>query len=452
MSADPTGGPDGREVAAPDWRPRAHFAPRRHWINDPNGLVHHAGTWHLFFQHNPEGPDWGNMSWGHATSTDLVHWTEHPVALSHDLDTGEQVYSGSVVVDHANTSGLGREGDAFPPFVAIWTSARDGHQAQSLACSRDGGSTWVRCEPSPVLDRGSADFRDPKVSWCEPDDGGDGFWLLVAVEAVQRLVVFYRSSDLWDWELLSELGPLPAPSGIWECPDLVPLPVEGEPGEVVHVLVLSGNDGTAPGCGTWYAAGRFDGVRFTPEPAGFRRLDHGPDDYAAVTWNGAPDGRRVLIGWMANWAYARDLPTGSWRGAMTLPRELSVRRRDGGVVLVQRPVEEARSAPGLRWRAVELDVRAEASGVVQLQGGGAGDGARLVYDRDTGLLSLLRGPRAGGAEPFHPAYPCRSSCPVPVGDGVVRVEVAVDACSVEVFAERGEVVFTALVFPGAMAH
>ena len=431
----------------PDWRPRAHFSPARHWMNDPNGLVHHEGTWHLFFQHNPEGSDWGNMSWGHATSTDLVHWTEHPVALAHDLDAGEQVFSGSVVVDHENTSGLRRDGDPFPPFVAVWTSARDGHQAQWLACSRDAGATWERCA-GPVLDRGSADFRDPKVSWWEPGDGSAGSWLMVAVEAVERLVVLYRSADLWHWELLSELGPLPEPPGIWECPDLVRLPVEGEPGVEGHVLVLSGNDGTVAGCGTWCAVGSFDGVSFTPDVRGFQRLDHGPDDYAAVTWNDAPDRRRVLLGWMANWAYAGDLPTTPWRGAMTLPRELSLRRREGGgLVLVQRPVEEARSAPGLEWHEVELDVRDRRSAAVELWEGRGGDAARIGYDRITGLLSLERGPVRGGTRAFHPAYPCVSSVPVPVGDGVLRLEVAVDSCSVEVFAADGEVVLTALVFP-----
>ncbi|HET8767206.1 MAG TPA: GH32 C-terminal domain-containing protein, partial [Pedococcus sp.] len=220
-----------------------------------------------------------------------------------------------------------------------------------------------------------------------------------------------------------------------------------------HVLVLSGNDTTVAGCGTWYAVGAFDGVRFTPDARGFRRLDHGPDDYAAVTWNDAPDGRRVLVGWMANWAYARDLPTAPWRGAMTLPRELSLRRRAGGeLALVQRPVAQARSAPGLLWHEVELDVRDRPSAVVELAGGDRGDVARVGYDRGTGLLSLERGPVAGDARPFHPAYPCVSVVPVPVGDGVVRLEVAVDSCSVEVFAADGEAVLTALVFPdGPMA-
>jgi sucrose-6-phosphate hydrolase SacC (GH32 family) len=271
---------------------------------------------------------------------------------------------------------------------------------------------------------------------------------MVAVEAVERLVVFYRSSDLWHWDLLSELGPLPEPAGVWECPDLVPLPVEGEPGQVRHVLVLSGNDGTVAGCGTWYAVGLFDGVRFAPDASGFRRLDHGPDDYAAVTWNDAPAGRRVLIGWMANWAYARDLPTGSWRGCMTLPRELSLRRREDGLVLVQRPVAETRAVPGLARYVVDLDVRGRDRAVVGL-GNGPGDTVRLAYDRRSGQLSLERGPAGDGVRPFHPAYPCVSTCPVRVGDGVVRVEVVVDACSVEVFAAGGEVVLTALVFPTA---
>jgi sucrose-6-phosphate hydrolase SacC (GH32 family) len=275
---------------------------------------------------------------------------------------------------------------------------------------------------------------------------------MVAVEAHARLVVFYRSADLRRWAPLSELGPLAVPGGLWECPDIFALPVEGEPGRMAHVLVLSANDEeTVQGCGTWYAVGSFDGVAFTPDGAGFRRLDHGPDNYAAVTWNDAPDGRRVMVGWMANWMYARDLPTGAWRGAMTVPRELSLRRGREGLLLVQRPAGEVTAAVrdgALTRHAVELDVRESQEAGFELEGG-PGEVVRVGYDRASGVLSLDRRSVGGGGVPFHPAFPCISSAQVMPADGVVTLEVLVDSCSVEVFAADGEVVMTALVYPSS---
>ncbi|WP_263422479.1 GH32 C-terminal domain-containing protein [Arthrobacter sp. NicSoilB11] len=235
-------------------------------MNDPNGMVYHKGIYHLFFQHNPSGNTWGNMSWGHATSTDLVHWQEQPLAIS--TDTQEDVFSGSVVVDKNNTSGLGTTEN--PPLIAIYTSAykdaspHRGLQAESLAYSLDDGQTWTKYSADPVLNRNSANFRDPKVFWYSTAEGG--YWVMAAVEALDHKVLLYKSTNLKDWTALSEFGPANATGGLWECPDLFPLAVDGDPNNVKWVMVVNINPGgVAGGSAGQYFVGSFDGVTFTSE-------------------------------------------------------------------------------------------------------------------------------------------------------------------------------------------
>ncbi|MGR0319723.1 GH32 C-terminal domain-containing protein [Agromyces sp. ZXT2-3] len=257
------------------YRPYLHFSPEENWMNDPNGLVYDDGTWHLFFQHNPYGTRWGNMSWGHATSSDLVHWEEQPVAIPQTFDEDgvaiEDIFSGSVVVDEDNTSGFGTADD--PAMVAIYTSAytpahptHAGIQAQSLAYSTDDGQTWTKYEGNPVLDRRSANFRDPKVIRYIDPETGESYWVMVAVEALEYKVVMYRSDDLKNWTHLSDFGPANATGGIWECPDLFPMAVDGDPENVKWVLVVNLNPGSvAGGSGGQYFVGEFDGTTFTSE-------------------------------------------------------------------------------------------------------------------------------------------------------------------------------------------
>ncbi|OZB80984.1 MAG: glycosyl hydrolase family 32, partial [Microbacterium sp. 13-71-7] len=239
-----------------------HFRPAQNWMNDPNGLVFHDGRYHLYFQYNPEGATHGFMSWGHASSTDLVRWEEHPVAIRYT--DAHEIFSGSVVVDEHDTSGLGAAGE--PPLIAVFTLADQPgrHQAQGIASSLDGGLTWRLYDGNPVLDRGSADFRDPKVFRYAGPAGE--YWVMVAVEAEERRVVLYRSADLKAWTYLSDYGPRGATGGVWECPDLFPLSVDGDPSEVRWVLLISLNPGgIAGGSGTQYVIGSFDGVRFLPD-------------------------------------------------------------------------------------------------------------------------------------------------------------------------------------------
>lgn len=466
--------------ASDQYRPAFHYTAERNWLNDPNGLVYLNGTYHLFYQHNPFGPDWGNMSWGHATSPDLVHWKEQPVAIP--CDEQEAVFSGSAVFDEHNTSGFGTA--ANPALVAVYTSAysdlspRAGRQAQSLAYSLDEGLTWTKYSGNPVLDRASADFRDPKVFWY--DGGAGSYWVMVAVEAAQRQVVLYKSGNLRDWEYLSTFGPANATGGVWECPDLFELPVDGNPEETRWVLIVNINPGgIAGGSAGQYFLGTFDGVTFRSESTvteGLQQdnsrmrdygwLDWGRDYYAAVSFSNVPGGRRIMIGWMNNWDYARQTPTGAWRSAMSLPREVFLTRTNGRIVLRQAAVDPFDAqvsgtvslgpqplAPGV----LQLPVAAEAAridlelepgpaasvGVMLRSGGGAATVIR--YDASEGLLKLDR--RRSGHVDFHQSFPSVETVAVPLQDGRLRLQVFLDRCSVEVFAQDGVATMTDLVFP-----
>ncbi|WP_334663335.1 GH32 C-terminal domain-containing protein [Streptomyces cyaneofuscatus] len=245
------------------YRPQFHYTPQKNWMNDPNGLVYYKGEYHLFYQYNPNGNSWGDMSWGHAVSTDLVHWKELPLALSHD-DT-EMVFSGSAVIDWNNTTGFGTKKN--PPMVAIYTSydKATGTQAQSLAYSNDRGRTFTKYDGNPVIDIGSKEFRDPKVQWYAPTKS----WLMTVSLSTEHKVQFYSSKNLKDWDLLSEFGPTGATGGVWECPDLFPLAVDGNKKNIKWVLVVNINPGgIAGGSGAQYFIGDFDGTKFTADDKG----------------------------------------------------------------------------------------------------------------------------------------------------------------------------------------
>ena len=264
-------------------RPSWHFTTADRWLNDPNGLVHHDGVYHLFFQSNPSAPVWGEMSWGHAVSTDLVHWCDLGTALPALPE--EAAFSGSAVVDQEDTAGFGAGA-----MIAVYTSAyrgsspRAGIQAQSLAVSNDGGLTWRRFEGNPVLDIGSAEFRDPYVFRYEDH------WVMAVAESVEHRVALYTSPDLRSWTWSSYVGPAWATGGVWECPALLSVPVVG--GGRAWVLLASINPGgPTGGSATQYVIGDFDGYTFVPDEVDEPRwLDHGHDYYAAVAWGGVPDG------------------------------------------------------------------------------------------------------------------------------------------------------------------
>mgnify|MGYP003375745469 CR=1 FL=1 len=433
-------------------RPAIHYSPAATWLNDPNGLIFHNSLWHLYYQTNPRGLTWGNMSWGHATSPDLAHWTEHETAIS--LDESEEIFSGSMVCDETGSAGFGAGA-----LVAIYTSHRGTpdvgvHQTQALAWSTDGGFTFHKFAGNPVLDRDSADFRDPKVF-----RHGDR-WLMVAVEAVENVVVLYASDDLREWELLSEFRDPTAAAPTWECPDLFPLLDARR--AAVWVLILSVNpEALTGGSGTRYYLGDFDGVTFTPsaDPGAQGWLDQGRDYYAAVSFFDAPDDRRVMIGWMNNWEYANALPSQPWAMQMAWPRELSIAGSVSRGIrrLIQTPAPlptgpETFSFDGSL--AGDLTIPAVAATApalveVEIERGGASlvhlaIGLTFIWEADT----LTVCPRIG--LPERPAGFDRAvSTPLP-GDSH-RLSIIVDHGSVEVFIDGGHTVLTQLCPPALLA-
>ena len=320
------------------YRPQYHFSPEEKWMNDPNGLVYHEGVYHLFYQYYPDDIVWGPMHWGHAVSDDMVHWKHKPIALY--PDEHGLIFSGSAVVDINNTSGFGKNGET--PLVAMFTyhlmegekSGRNDFQTQGIAYSLDNGDTWEKYEGNPVIgNSGIKDFRDPKVFWHEETEQ----WIMTLVAGDHAK--FYSSPNLKDWEYLSDFGQRQgAHGGVWECPDVFPLPVEGSE-EQKWVLIISINPG-APngGSGTQYFIGEFDGKRFISDQKEAKWLDYGTDNYAGVTYNNTPNNERIFIGWMSNWDYARDTPTKKWRSAMTLPRDLSLRKIEDDYFLINYPL------------------------------------------------------------------------------------------------------------------
>ena len=450
------------------YRPRFHVTPEENWMNDPNGLVFHKGEYHLFFQHQPAVPFFCTMYWGHAVSRDLVHWQHLPVALTPDPLLG-QVYSGSAVVDHNNTSGLchGPAPDEQACMVALFThhGGKDHSEKQSLAFSNDAGRTLMPYTGNPVLPNpGLRDFRDPKVFWHEPTQR----WIMVL--AARDRVRFFGSNDLILWDYLSEFGPAGTIPGVWECPDLFELSVNGIPEETRWVLEVDYNQGILIGeSGGQYFVGDFDGTRFTTEQAVSRRVDFGADFYASQSWSDAPDGRRIWIAWMNNWQYALFLPTSPWRGAMTVPRDVHLVSRGNSIVLAQQPAAELEALRhcrifSTRERLIqgESDLLATVTGetlelVATVQVNRADRfGLRLRVDEDTNQATVvgydafektLFIDRSRSGKIFSTSFSPRQSAPLhPEGD-FIDLRILVDSSSVEVFADNGTVVLTDLIFP-----
>jgi len=455
------------------YRPQFHYTPPTNWMNDPNGLVYHDGTYHLFHQYNPKGHEWGHMSWYHATSTDLMHWSHQGVALPEEGN--EMIFSGSAVVDAANTSGFGTGGNS-SPMVAIYTShytleGNSSDQAQSLAYSTDGGATWTKYQGNPVLEHPDPEFRDPYVFWYAPDQR----WIMAVALSEQQTVQFYASTNLREWAHLSDFGPAGATGGIWECPLLFQVPFE-DSGQTRWILKVDLNPGAvAGGSGGQYFVGDFDGTTFTPHH-GVRKhgphwVDYGPDFYAAMAWNHVPesDGRALWMGWMNNWAYAKHLPTPLRRSAQTIPRSLHLRPLQGEPRLVQQPVEELQR---LREQHVHLDSRPLAAGATPLKEAGisgrslelvavfepkgaktvglhvrAGTDEKTVIGYDVEAEAVFVDRSASGVVDAQSDIPSRSSAPLSLQEGRVKLHVFVDRSSVEVFANDGARVLTHRIAP-----
>ena len=319
------------------FRPSYHFTPKQNWVNDPNGLFYYEGKYHLYFQHNPNDNVWGPMHWGHATSYDLINWKEENIALY--PDENGYIFSGSIVVDSKNSSGLGVDNKV--PIIALYTNhnpkgeSNDSIQSETqyLAYSLDSGYTWTKYKNNPIINNpGIKDFRDPKVVWDEDSNK----WIMAL--AVQQEVFFYGSQNLLDWNLLSKFGKnYGSHSGVWECPELMKLPVNDQ--ESKWVLIVSINPGGPNGgSATQYFVGDFDGTNFNIDDHFAHEiesnhsywLDFGKDNYASVSFDNARkiDGSKIMIGWMSNWLYAQKVPTKKWRNGMTIPREVKLKNME----------------------------------------------------------------------------------------------------------------------------
>ncbi len=481
-----------------DWQPKIHFFAPPNWINDPNGPIYLNGQYHLFFQTNPFGDQWGHMSWGHATSPDLVHWKHLPVAIPEDQ--GIAIFSGSTVEDRDNTSGLcGGAGEKTPGcLIAIYTGASQVKQTQNIAYSRDEGATWTKYSGNPVIDPGLKDFRDPKVFWHAASKS----WVMVVALPDQHKVRFYRSSNLLQWKLTSEFGPVGAVSGVWECPDLFELPVYDVQGDLdgsrwlLNVNINPG--GPAGGSGDQYFVGQFDGERFTDEhpDSGPHWVDWGSDFYASTSFSntGNESLERTWIAWMSNWRYASKLPSLPGRGEMTTARRLYFQEPPAyppptpsqePLLLVQKPVLGLPAdkkymamfgAPAFQtiMKANNRIAAKKLSGsVYRLQftldpGDASEAGVRLRrstnnpneaateetevgIDMAKGRVFIDRS-RSGKTD-WSPDFAERVSAPLKhiQAEGVM-MEIVVDSNSVEVFAEDGQTVLTSLIYPSATSQ
>lgn len=443
------------------FRPVYHHTPAYGWMNDPNGMFYKDGVYHLYFQYNPYGSVWGNMHWGHSTSTDLMHWKFEGCAIV--PDAWGAIFSGSCVVDHENTAGFGKEA-----VVAFYTSAKSTPwgdiQMQSMAYSLDNGKTFTKYEGNPILTSSEKDFRDPKVFWYAPGK----HWVMIL--AVGQHMEIYSSVNLKEWKKESEFGAMQgAHGGVWECPDLVEIPVEGTR-EKKWVLICNLNPGGPfGGSAAQYFVGSFDGKKFVNEsPTQTKWMDWGKDNYATVTWNNAPDGRCIALGWMSNWQYANNVPTRQYRSANTLARDLTLYREGQELYLKSTPSVEVKKARGKKVSIPSFRV-SEKHEIVNLfednqgayeveiliQNAGAskiafcllndkGEKVSMYYDLNRKQFVMNRS--ESGTVDFSKDFPAVTVAPANV-DKELTLRLFVDRSSIEAFGEDGKFVMTNLVFP-----
>ena len=443
------------------FRPVYHHTPAYGWMNDPNGMFYKDGVYHLYFQWNPYGSVWGNMHWGHSTSTDLMHWKFEGCAIV--PDAWGAIFSGSCVVDHENTAGFGKEA-----VVAFYTSAKSTPwgdiQMQSMAYSLDNGKTFTKYEGNPILTSSEKDFRDPKVFWY----ASGKHWVMIL--AVGQHMEIYSSVNLKEWKKESEFGAMQgAHGGVWECPDLVEIPVEGTR-EKKWVLICNLNPGGPfGGSAAQYFVGSFDGKKFVNEsPTQTKWMDWGKDNYATVTWNNAPDRRCIALGWMSNWQYANNVPTRQYRSANTLARDLTLYREGQELYLKSTPSVEVKKARGKKvsipsFRVSEkheiVNLFEEKQGAYEveilIQNAGAskiafcllndkGEKVSMYYDLNRKQFVMDRS--ESGTVDFSKDFPAVTVAPANV-DKELTLRLFVDRSSIEAFGEDGKFVMTNLVFP-----
>ena len=456
---DPTPTPTPTPTPAPQgayhelYRPQVHYTPIRNWVNDPNGMVYVNGTWHLFYQYNPYGNDWGNMSWGHATSTDLMHWKEQPTALVKD-DLGD-IFSGSAVVDKENVAGFGKDA-----VIAFFTSAGEAGQQQSMAYSTDGGMNFKKYEANPIIPNTTRpDFRDPKVFWHEDSKQ----WVMCLALGWKFGIDFWTSTDLRSWKYAStfSIDNKLCNGGQWECPDLIQLDYEG--GKKWVLIVNLNPGGPKGGSGVMCFIGDFDGTTFTAENSDVKNyypmwMDFGMDNYAGVTWSNAPEDRKIMIGWMNNWMYCGDVPCSPWRSAFTLPRELSLVSIDGKPMIAGHVAKEVDQLAG-QWKQLtdgsvgnaaayhlQLTVPTNENFSIKLSNEENEEyeiTSNIIYHQ----LCAKRTKTSGGAVSNGAFYIPSVDAKIYSSDPTITLDIYVDQSSVEIFSADGTLSMTNLVFP-----
>ena len=443
-------------------RPAFHFTPLKNFMNDPNGLIYFKKKYHIFYQHNPLENKWGHMSWGHATSKDLMKWVHHPVAIPEDPKF--MIYSGSVVNERKNVTGLG---NGKPLLAAFYTAHTWEKETQNLAYSTDEGITWTQYKGNPILDIGKKDFRDPKVFWYEKDQS----WIMLVCLPYEHSVLFYKSADLINWKKTGEFAKEGYIEGIWECPDLFLLPVEGSMERKWVLTVSVGGKFIYNGSGQQYFIGDFDGNKFSnlyPKDT-VRPIDYGKDFYAGVTFNNSKE--RIMIGWMNNWEYAGDLPTHPWKGTMSLPRRLALRKIDGLYNLTQTPHSSLKKVDGKKYNFksqtinqinqqlksqqikgklsdVEIIAPADKNWGLKIRKG-VTEETMVRYDPTSGKIYLDRS--NSGAKVFKNSIDTFSA-PLSGRGGNIKLQIISDVNCIEIFANDGEKVISSLFFPAAESN
>lgn len=438
------------------FRPVYHFTPAWGWMNDPNGMIYKDGEYHLFYQYNPYGSMWGNLSWGHAISKDLVSWEHMPVAI--DPDGLGLIFSGSCVVDTDNTAGFGAGA-----IIAFYTSA-GGRQTQSMAYSTDNGRTFKKYDRNPILTSKAHDFRDPKVFWHADTKK----WIMVL--AVGQEMQIFSSANLKDWAFESSFGEgQGVHAGVWECPDLFELPVRGTKEKKWVLLCNINPGGPFGGSATQYFVGTFDGKTFTNEsPDLIKWMDYGKDHYATVTWSNAPQDRKIAIAWMSNWDYANNVPTKQYRSANSVPRDLELYSRNGHTYLSSQPSPELLKLRGKAQkkgsfkvdRTHEIDqLLANNNGTYELEIkfknnnadminlqllNSNGEKVELYYDLLDNSFTMDR--RNSGQTSFSKTFGVATTAPVSA-QKEYTLRLLIDRSSIEAFDGNGEFAMTNLVFP-----
>ena len=418
------------------YRPLYHHTPAYGWMNDPNGMFFKDGVWHLYFQHNPYGSQWENMTWGHSTSTDLIHWTFQGDPVQ--PDAWGAIFSGSSVVDKNNTAGFGENA-----IVALYTSAGE-NQTQSMAYSTDNGKTFTKYDGNPIITSNVPDFRDPHMFWNEDIKK----WNMILAAGQQMNI--YSSDNLKDWKFESSFGAeYGSHGGVWECPDLMKMKVRGTDKEKWMLVCNINPGGPSGGSATQYFVGDFDGHKFTCEskPEVTKWMDYGKDHYATVTFDNAPNGRHVALAWMSNWQYANQVPTMQYRSANSIPRDLGLFEYKDNTYCSVTPSEEIAAARSKKpskslSEACEMVVNLKGDATITLSNS-KGEKVVMTYKAKDETFSMDR--TLSGKTDFSSDFAAITTAPV--YGKMNKLRIFIDKSSIEVFDNDGKMAMTNLVFP-----